>query len=152
MKKIHFSWAEKIKTNQIKETHDNLLKVPDDFQNVNSKEDVSKRSGNVSDADVKLLKDFSKKVTDLEKNFKVFISSINIDNIKSELSKIRDYKESCELSGIFNAFDIIYKYIDEPFSNDLLNIDSQGLFNACKYLANKLSVIKTNSKYLSKVI
>ena len=90
-----------IKTNQIKETHDNLLKVPDDFQNVNSKEDVSKRSGNVSDADVKLLKDFSKKVTDLEKNFKVFISSINIDNIKSELSKLKEAVEgkanNCEV-------------------------------------------------------
>lgn len=80
-----------IKTNELKETHDNLLKVPDDFHN--GKEDISKRSANVSDADAKLMKDFSKKVTDLEKNFKVFVTSINIDNIKSELSKLKEAVE-----------------------------------------------------------
>mgnify|MGYP002146401039 CR=1 FL=1 len=70
---------------------------------------------------------------------------------KIDVSKVKNYRDSYELAGIFNAFDIIYKYIDEPFSNDLLNIDSQGLFNACKYLANKLNSIKSNNKFLSKV-
>ncbi len=70
---------------------------------------------------------------------------------KADVVKVKNYRDSYELAGIFNAFDIIYKYIDEPFSNDLLNIDSQGLFNACKYLANKLNSIKSNNKFLSKV-
>jgi intraflagellar transport protein 122 len=70
---------------------------------------------------------------------------------KADVAKLKNYRDSYELAGIFNAFDIIYKYIDEPFSNDLLNTDSQGLFNACKYLANKLISIKSNNKFLSKV-
>jgi intraflagellar transport protein 122 len=70
---------------------------------------------------------------------------------KQEVARVRDYKEAYELAGIFNAFDIIYKYVDEPFSSDLLNIDSQGLFNTSKYLANKITNMKTKSRFLSKV-
>jgi hypothetical protein len=43
---------------------------------------------------------------------------------KQDMARARDYMEAYNLTVIFNAFDIIYKYVDEPFSSDLLNIDS----------------------------
>ncbi len=70
---------------------------------------------------------------------------------KVEQIKIKEYKDACDLADIFYAYDIIYKYIEEPFSNDLLSIDNQRLFNTCKYLVNKVSNLKTISKEIKSV-
>ena len=77
------------KSQTLKENNDGLLKVADETSN-NNIDDKSKKSQNISEGDTKLLKDCSKKVLDLEKNFKVFVNSLNIDNIRNEISKLND--------------------------------------------------------------
>jgi intraflagellar transport protein 122 len=70
---------------------------------------------------------------------------------KSEMAKIKDFKDSCKLADIFNAFDIVYKYIEEPFSSDLLTIDNYGLFNTCKYLVNEVTNMKTSKDQIKNI-
>lgn len=52
-----------------------------------------------------------------------------------------EYQMSLDLADIYNAYDSVYKFIEEPFSNDLLTIDHTGLFNTCRFLVNKISVL-----------
>ena len=68
--------------------------------------------------------------------------------VKQDTQSVKLYKESLDLSDIFNSYDIIYKYIEEPFSKDLLSTDSSYIFNACKYLINKITNYKSNSIHI----
>jgi len=76
----------------------------------------------------------------------------NLINIKSEYVVIKDYFDSWEMIEILVAYDIVYKYIEEPFDSDLVTIDNIGLFNACRFLVNKLANTKSNCKQLRMVI
>jgi len=51
-----------------------------------------------------------------------------------------------DLSAIYNSYDIIFKYIEEPFCKDLINIDTHSLFNASKFLVNKFSNLNTTKQ------
>jgi intraflagellar transport protein 122 len=77
------------------------------------------------------------------------ITEYNSNSNKIEILKVKDYIDSFELADIFNAYDIVYKYIEEPFSSDLLAIDDYGLFNTCKYLVNKITNFKTIKKQIN---
>lgn len=70
---------------------------------------------------------------------------------KSEIIKQKNFKEALDLADILNAYDIIYKYIEEPFSGDLLTIENSELFNICRFLVNKTSEIKMNNKLLKMI-
>lgn len=70
---------------------------------------------------------------------------------KTEITKIKNYKEALDLAEILNAYDIIYKYIEEPFSSDLLTIENTELFNICRFLVNKTSGIKSNNKLVKMI-
>ncbi len=74
----------------------------DNESQINNNEDKSKMSASISEAEMKIVKDCTKKVMDLEKNFKVFISSINIDNIRNELAKLNE-----AISGKTNNSDVL---------------------------------------------
>ena len=58
---------------------------------------------------------------------------------KSEYSKVKEFKDSNDLADCFNAYDYIYKYIEEPFNSDIISMSEQSLFNACVFLVNKIS-------------
>ena len=49
------------------------------------------------------------------------------------------YKDSNDLADCFNAYDYIYKYIEEPFNSDIISMSEQSLFNACIFLVNKIT-------------
>lgn len=76
------------------------------------------------------------------------IKEYESSNNRAEIMKLKEYKDAVDLADIFNAYDIVYKYIEEPFSSDLLTIDNHGLFNTCKYLVNKITNIKTNNRQI----
>lgn len=61
---------------------------------------------------------------------------------KSDLQLVRIYQEINDIVDILNAYDMIYKYIEEPFSPDLLSTDSTWIFNGCKFLLNKMTNYK----------
>lgn len=55
----------------------------------------------INDGELKLIRDCIKKTSDFEKTFKVFVNSVNIDNLKNELGKIRE-----ALDGKLNVSDV----------------------------------------------
>jgi intraflagellar transport protein 122 len=71
--------------------------------------------------------------------------------IKAESHIIKDFYDSSDMIEILVAYDIVYKYIEEPFVSDLVTIDNIGLFNACRFLVNKLANTKSNCKQLKMV-
>ena len=71
--------------------------------------------------------------------------------IKAESHIIKDFYDSSDMIEILVAYDIVYKYIEEPFDSDLVTIDNIGLFNACRFLVNKLANTKSNCKQLKMV-
>lgn len=73
-------------------------------------------------------------------------------NIKAESQNIKDFYDTSDMIEILVAYDIVYKYIEEPFDSDLVTIDNIGLFNACKFLVNKLANTKSSCKQLKMVI
>jgi intraflagellar transport protein 122 len=79
------------------------------------------------------------------------IKDFNTQHNKAEIEKVKEYKNALELADIFYSYDAIYKYIEEPFSSELLTIDNYGLFNSCKYLVNKVSSMKTKNRQISGV-
>jgi len=58
---------------------------------------------------------------------------------KADYSKIKEFKDSNDLADCFNAYDYIYKYIEEPFNSDIISMSEQSLFNACIFLVNKIT-------------
>ena len=62
---------------------------------------------------------------------------------KVDFSKLKEFHDSEELSDIFNAYDYIYEFIEEPFNNDVISTNEQSLFNASVFLVNKISSFKS---------
>ena len=62
---------------------------------------------------------------------------------KIDFSKLKEFKDSNDLSDIFNAYDYIYKFIEEPFSSDVISVSKTDLFNACLFLVNKITNFKS---------
>ena len=72
----------------------------------NQEEDAkSKQSGalpvGMNESELKLVKECIKKTVEFEKTFKVFVNQVNIDNVKSELTKMHE-----ALSHKLNSSDI----------------------------------------------
>ena len=66
--------------------------------------------------------------------------NINVEKLsKTEYLKIKEFRDSNDLSDCFNAYDYIYKYIEEPFHSDIISMSEQSLFNACIFLINKVT-------------
>ncbi len=59
-----------------------------DNNNDNDKENYDDLDNDIDD--YKIIKDFQKKLLDLDKNFKTFCFKINIDNIKKEIKDINE--------------------------------------------------------------
>ena len=70
------------------------------------------------------------------------ISSYTIPQ-KLDIKLIKEYEDFVSLAEIYNSYDIIFKYIEEPFCKDLINVDTTSLFNTCKFLVNKFSNLNT---------
>lgn len=78
-----------------------------------------------------------------------FYNSLSLDSLKmvqnysnpkkSDLKYMKDYEDFKIISDLYFSYDIVFKFIEEPFSNDLLQIGDFGLFNSCRFLINKLS-------------
>lgn len=77
------------KEKALRESQEGMNKIEYESQN-NFMEDKSRASATVSEAELKMVKDCMKKVLELEKNFKVFVNSLNIDHIRSELNKVSE--------------------------------------------------------------
>ena len=64
----------------------------------------------------------------------------NVEKLsKTDYSKVKEFKDSNDLADCFNAYDYIYKYIEEPFNSDIISMSEQSLFNACIFLVNKIT-------------
>lgn len=114
--------------NEMKERHkadmDKVIEDTKSIYNITMQEEEARsknQQANMSDSDLKAVRDCIKKTSEFEKSFRVFVASVNIDNIKNELGKMRenldnklnvsdvtDFKES--LSKIFslNLIEKIY--------------------------------------------
>ena len=57
---------------------------------INSPIDNSNHTNNVDSKDLKLLKDLQKRFAEIEKSFKTFSASINVQNINKEIKDIND--------------------------------------------------------------
>ena len=55
-----------------------------------SKEIISSLNQDLNESEMKILKDHHKKISDLEKNYKILISTVNLDPIYREISKINE--------------------------------------------------------------
>lgn len=88
----------------------------------------------------------------LIKDFSLY-GNINglVTNLKTEALVVKEFYDSSDMIEILIAYDIVYKYIEEPFDADLVTIDNIGLFNACRFLVNKLANTKSNCKQLKMV-
>ena len=58
----------------------------------------------------------------------------------------KDNKDFQIMADLFYSYDIIFNYIEEPFSNDLINIGNFGLFNDCKFIVDRLSNFNSSHK------
>jgi len=61
----------------------------------NNEEEIKSRNGaaqnvGMSEHELKLVRECTRKTMEFEKNFKVFVNQVNIDNIKSELAKLHE--------------------------------------------------------------
>jgi hypothetical protein len=94
--------------NEMKEKHKedmkNLIEETKSNYNITLQEEEAKsrsQQPGVSDGELKVIRDCIKKTSDFEKTFKVFVASVNIDNIKNELGKMRE-----SLDGKLNVSDV----------------------------------------------
>ena len=54
-------------------------------------ENKSRMSGNnFSEVEMKMVRDCAKKVSELEKHFKILVANINIDSIKNDIGKLNE--------------------------------------------------------------
>jgi hypothetical protein len=88
------------KEKAFRENQEGSQKLDNESQN-NNVEDKSKISASMSEADLKMVKDCTKKVLDLEKSFKVFVNSLNIDNVRNDISKLNE-----QMNGKINATEV----------------------------------------------
>jgi len=65
---------------------------------------------------------------------------------KTDYKAIKDYKDFQVMADLYYAYDLIFKYIEEPFSNDLVNIGNFGLFNSCKLIVNKVNSFNSSHR------
>ena len=70
---------------------------------------------------------------------------------KDEYGKKKEFLECLSLSDIFNAYDYIFKYIEEPFNIDLINFSDQEFLDACLFLVNKISNFKSIIPYFKSI-
>lgn len=88
------------KEKAFREIQEGSLKVDNESQN-NNVEDKSKMSATLSEAEMKMVKDCTKKVLELEKSFKIFVSNLNIENIRNEIAKLNE-----AMVGKINAVEV----------------------------------------------
>lgn len=62
----------------------------DNESQINNVEDKSKISASMSEVELKMVKDCTKKVVDLEKSLKVFINSLNIEHVRNDIAKLNE--------------------------------------------------------------
>lgn len=65
---------------------------------------------------------------------------------KGDYKAYKDHKDFQVMGDLYYSYDIIFKYIEEPFSNDLIHVGNFGLFNACKFIVNRLSNFNSSHK------
>lgn len=88
------------KEKAFREIQEGSQKLDNESQN-NNVEDKSKISASMSEAELKMVKDCTKKVLDLEKSFKVFINSLNIEHIRNDIAKLNE-----QVNGKVNANEV----------------------------------------------
>ena len=139
----HLQWAEnRIKKDLYKEAQDSYKKAGRIdlsmklLENLIDNAIYEKRFKDASSLLILLSSDSEKNITDYNSNAKKDSHAVKVNN------------EILDLIDIVNAYDLIYKYIEEPFSPDLLSTDTSWIFNATKFLLNKI----TNYKFFLKFI
>ena len=87
--------------NEMKEKHKEDMKnvIEETKSNINltmQEEEAKSRNQQpgLNDAELKSVKDCIKKTSEFEKTFRVFVASVNIDNIKNELNKMKEALEN----------------------------------------------------------
>jgi hypothetical protein len=101
LKKIFESNIKELKE-MIKEKDDLLKQTEENFNNeLNKTKQITSGPG-ISEADMKMMKDMSKKIHELEKTHKLFVTTVNIDYVKSELNKLNDMIDNKVNSGEFH--------------------------------------------------
>jgi len=113
------------KEKEFKEYQEGSMKYDNESQN-NNVEEKSKMSATLSEAEMKLVKDCTKKVMDLEKSFKIFINNLNIEHIRNEIAKLNEAingKMSInEVQDMKDNMSKILKYFINQYLYDIIQI------------------------------
>lgn len=101
LEKIRNQIIEKMNSQEI-EMQNNLNKIAEDHASNLGDDKANKPGGSVlGDEDMKMIRDNYRKVLDLEKSFKVFVSNSNLDFLRSEISKLNEL-----VAGKMNASEV----------------------------------------------
>ena len=76
-------------------------------------DEKSRMSGNnFSEVEMKMVRDCAKKVSELEKHFKILVNNINIDSIKNDIGKLNEsVSTKASSSEVFDMKDSICNYL-----------------------------------------
>jgi len=81
----------KNKEKAFNEIQNNAIRSEQEGLNNEKNDDKSKLSGNnFSEVEIKMVRDCAKKISELEKNFKILVNNINIESIKNDIGKLNE--------------------------------------------------------------
>jgi hypothetical protein len=80
-------------------------------ENPNERNNDDKSGNNFSEIEIKMVRDCAKKINDLEKQFKILVNNINIDNIKNEIGKLNEnIAQKANTNEVYEMKDNICKF------------------------------------------
>lgn len=133
---------------QIKDIKEQLKKLKDKVDNNQTFQGPTEGGSSLTGDDLRFLKELNKKTTDLEKNLRTLASSINLEDIKDDIKKL---KEEMQLKGSQqDFFDLNDKVNDHAMTisnlkdtNEKLIEDSTKAFSDINYIMKKLESINS---------
>ena len=133
---------------QIKDIKEQLKKLKDKVDNNQTIQGPTEGGSSLTGDDLRFLKELNKKTTDLEKNLRTLASSINLEDIKDDIKKL---KEEMQLKGSQqDFFDLNDKVNDHAMTisnlkdtNEKLIEDSTKAFSDINYIMKKLESINS---------
>lgn len=104
------------KEKQITDVPSNKFEVEITNQDKNMEEKSRMSGNNFSDIEMKMVRDCAKKVSELEKHFKILVANINIESIKTDIGKLNDsVSQKANSNDLFDVKDNMgnFKFILE---------------------------------------
>lgn len=132
----------------IKEKDELIKQTEENFTNeLNKTKQVTSGSG-ISEADMKMIKEMNKKIHELEKTHKLFVTTVNIDLVKSELSRLNDMLESKpntgelhDLKETVNSMNYQINYVKDTLSQVL---EDRKIINDVNWIRKKVESLTSS--------